>query len=316
MSSCSDRSTPASTTPDEALIRTPTKLTSPPAVSKGDQPPRSQDIAESAVNSTNGNPSETFPSENAANCHRRLNDTCNGVQNQPRLVSDVSDPTSPGREGKQNSELASITEKMKHASQSSSFADPDCLKQDRANMPQYPGNKGAETSDRQPKVNYHDIRDHIGGSEDGNRRKAHLENGATLDTVRTVDQGYEARKDSRENSHHRNEKEPPLSHPGFLKSPGYHPGTSSHGLHTPGVVPAHPAYLPQMPFPPGAAGAMHPALLYQYNQYAAGLQLAQLQHMQMAQAAHMAHAAHAQMQASKERSPHSTAVKASVSSAR
>ena len=151
--------------------------------------------------------------------------------------------------------------------------------------------------DTQHKVNYHNIKDHIGESFGNRHRLSDSDNKIDNNNVKSTDTCTDRRKDQREVLHYQrhSEKEHPIPPHGF----GSFPGPHSHP-HTPGAPP-HPAYLPQMAFPPGAA-AMHPALLYQYNQYAAGLQLAQLQHLQMAQAAHMAHAAHVQMQASQDRS--------------
>lgn len=185
----------------------------------------------------------------------------------------------PPRQLHSNSESAQGADTMpKRTIPESDLQNDETLLNGRNNLVNMP-----KDHEKPHKVNYHDIRDHIAETED--RRDV---NGGCVDADCPDDWG----KDTREG---RSDKESQLGAPGFLHSRP--PGPA---LPPP---PPHPAYIPQMGFSP-SAGGVHPALLYQYNQYAAGLQLAQLQHLQMAQAAHLAHMQQQQQQASKERAKH------------
>ncbi len=159
--------------------------------------------------------------------------------------------------------------------------------------------------EKQSRVNFHDIKDVAGADRKEELERANVFKASQSDSVNRDRLGREMSVGGGPHLSPRDGMTFGGSHaagyphslggaPGY---PGPHPGAGAGPPSAPGAPP-HPAY---MPFPPSAAAAaaMHPALLYQYNQYAAGLHLAQLQHLQMAQAAqaaHMAQAAHAQQQ--------------------
>ena len=262
----------------------------------------------------NGNSSPTFSSPRPDSFHQKLYDNNNSNSEINQEVSDIH-KTTPTRvlsvspkSSHDRDTLAMSRENFTsdHSNDTTAFSENFQFgKQDRDSGPGSSyitsGEWNLNHDRQQHKVNFHNIRDHIGESHESRFRFSDSDK-VDNKNVNSATGDNDHRKEQREgvNHHHhqRHEKEHPMPPHAFGQFQGPHPHT-----HTPGVPQApapHPAYLPQMPYPPGAA-SMHPALLYQYNQYAAGLQLAQLQHLQMAQAAHMAHAAHAKMQAAQER---------------
>ena len=307
----SDRSTPV--TPDDPTqfgSRTPPKQMSPvPSPSKG---PETSVPVQSAVErglEQNGNSSPTLSSPRSDSFHQKLYDNNNSNSEINQEVSNVNKRTPPRvsslspKSPRDHDRLAMSTNNFTsdHSNDRIAFSENSQFgRQDGDRGYNTPGEWNLNYDRQQHKVNFHNIRDHIGESHESRPRFSDSDKVENNNGKSSGDSDH--RKEQREgvNHHHhqRHEKEHPMPPHAFGQFPGPHPHT-----HAPGVPPApapHPAYLPQMPYPPGAA-SMHPALLYQYNQYAAGLQLAQLQHLQMAQAAHMAHAAHAQMQAAQER---------------
>ena len=312
----SDRSTPV--TPDDPTqfgSRTPPKQMSPArSPSRGLESSFTVHSAQERGLEQNGNSFPTFSSPRPDSFHQKLYDNNNsnseinqevgdGHRKTPTRVASVS-PKSP--HGRDRVAMSTDNPTSDHSNDRTAFSENSQIgKPDRDRGPDSSYNTSGEWNlnyDRQQhKVNFHNIRDHIGESHETRLRFSESDK-VQNNNVKSLGSDSDHRKEQREgvNHHHhqRHEKDHSMPSHAFGQFPGPHPHT-----HAPGVPPApapHPAYLPQMPYPPGAA-SMHPALLYQYNQYAAGLQLAQLQHLQMAQAAHMAHAAHAQMQAAQER---------------
>ena len=258
----------------------------------------------------NGNSSPMLSSPRPDSFHQKLYDNNNSNSEINQEVSNINKRTSPRvsssspKSPYDHDRLAMSTNNSTsdHSNDRTEFSETSQFgKHDRDRGYNAPGEWNLNYDRQQHKVNFHNIRDHIGESHESRLRFSDgdkVENNNGKSSGGDNDHRKELREGVNHHHHQRHEKEHPMPPHAFGQFPGAHPHT-----HAPGVPPApapHPAYLPQMPYPPGAAG-MHPALLYQYNQYAAGLQLAQLQHLQMAQAAHMAHAAHAQMQAAQER---------------
>ena len=305
----SDRSTPV--TPDDPIqfgSRTPPKQMSP-VLCPGKGPESSfpvQSARERGLEQ-NGNSSPTFSSLRPDSFHQKLYDNNNSNSEINQEVSNVNKKTPPrvsSSSPKSSHDYGRLTLSINNSTSDYSndrteFSEnSQSGKQDGDRGYNTPGEWNPNYDRQQHKVNFHNIRDHIGESHESRLRFSDSDK-VENNNVKSSGGDNDHRKEGVNNHHHqRHEKEHPMPPHGFGQFPGPHPHT-----HAPGVPPApapHPAYLPQMPYPPGAA-SMHPALLYQYNQYAAGLQLAQLQHLQMAQAAHMAHAAHTQMQAAQER---------------